>query len=126
MDTQAASSGRAFAEKQVTGSTKMTTISATSSTNPLLAAATSDSQSQTKQTDLQNIGKTEFLNLLVAQLQHQDPLDPLKNEAFVAQLATFSSLEQLIGINTAVTKLAGGDAASTSTKSSDSNTSVSS
>jgi flagellar basal-body rod modification protein FlgD len=104
----------------------MTTISATSSTNPLLAAATSDSQSQTKQTDLQNIGKTEFLNLLVAQLQHQDPLDPLKNEAFVAQLATFSSLEQLIGINTAVTKLAGGDAASTSTKSSDSNASVSS
>ena len=103
----------------------MTTISAASSTNPLLAAANSDSQSQKSKSDLQNIGKTEFLNLLVAQLQHQDPLDPLKNEEFVAQLATFSSLEQLIEINKAVTKLSGGDASSTTTKSSDSNSSVS-
>ncbi len=52
-----------------------------------------------------NIGETEFLKLLVAQLQNQDPLEPVKNEEFVAQLATFSSLEQLISINKAVTKL---------------------
>ncbi len=103
----------------------MTTISAASSTNPLLAVANSDSQSQKSKSDLQNIGKTEFLNLLVAQLQHQDPLDPLKNEEFVAQLATFSSLEQLIEINKAVTNLSGGDTSSTTTKSSDSNSSVS-
>ena len=102
----------------------MTTISAASYTNPLLAAASSDGNSQKEQSDLQNIGKTEFLNLLVAQLQHQDPLDPLKNEEFVAQLATFSSLEQLIEINKAVTKLSGGDTNSTSANSSDSNTSV--
>ncbi len=104
----------------------MTTISAANYTNPLLAVATSDSTTQKEQSDLQNIGKTEFLNLLVAQLQHQDPLDPLKNEEFVAQLATFSSLEQLIEINKAVTKLSGGDASSTSTNSSDSKSSVSS
>ena len=104
----------------------MTTIAAASSTNPLLAVAASDSQGQKERTDFRNIGKTEFLNLLVAQLQHQDPLDPLKNEEFVAQLAAFSSLEQLIAINKAVTKLSGGDTGSTSTNSSDSNPSVSS
>jgi flagellar hook assembly protein FlgD len=125
MDAQAVSSGRETAGKTGDGEKEMTTISAASSTNPLLAVANSDSQSQKSKSDLQNIGKTEFLNLLVAQLQHQDPLDPLKNEEFVAQLATFSSLEQLIEINKAVTKLSGGDTSSTSTKSSDSNSSVS-
>ncbi len=39
-----------------------------------------------------------FLRLLTEQLQHQDPLDPMKNEEFVAQLAQFSSLEQLFGL----------------------------
>jgi flagellar basal-body rod modification protein FlgD len=52
--------------------------------------------------------KTQFLKLLVAQLQNQDPLNPMDNQEFVAQLATFSSLEQLISINAAVTKLTGG------------------
>jgi flagellar basal-body rod modification protein FlgD len=46
-----------------------------------------------------DMGRTEFMQLLVAQLQHQDPLDPVTNEDFVAQLATFSSLEQLQEIN---------------------------
>ncbi len=55
--------------------------------------------------DLQELGKDEFLKLLVAQLQNQDPLNPLKNEEFVAQLATFSSLEQLIAINKGVTSI---------------------
>jgi flagellar basal-body rod modification protein FlgD len=104
----------------------MTTIAAPGSTNPLLAIAASDNQGRKERADFQNIGKTEFLNLLVAQLQHQDPLDPLKNEEFVAQLATFSSLEQLIAINQAVTKLSGGDPDTPSTKPSDSNPNVSS
>jgi flagellar basal-body rod modification protein FlgD len=56
--------------------------------------------------DLQNIGEGDFLKLLVAQLQNQDPLSPLQNQEFVAQLATFSSLEQLMAINKAITKLA--------------------
>jgi flagellar basal-body rod modification protein FlgD len=40
------------------------------------------------------LGKNEFLNLLMAQMQHQDPMEPLKDHEFVAQLATFSGLEQ--------------------------------
>jgi len=46
--------------------------------------------------------KEDFLNLLVIQLKNQNPLDPMDPEDFAAQLAQFSSLEQLIGINTAL------------------------
>jgi flagellar basal-body rod modification protein FlgD len=41
------------------------------------------------------LGKEDFLKLLTVQLSHQDPLNPVSNEAFVAQLAQFSSLEQM-------------------------------
>ena len=66
--------------------------------------------STTKSTGSQELGKTEFLKLLVTQLENQDPMNPIDNQEFIAQLATFSSLEQLISINSAVTKLAGGSA----------------
>ncbi len=44
------------------------------------------------------LGQDTFLRLLTEQLQRQDPLDPMKNEDFVAQLAQFSSLEQLFAL----------------------------
>lgn len=47
----------------------------------------------------QEMGKEEFLKLLVAQLQNQDPLEPQDNSEFVAELAQFSNLEQTIAIN---------------------------
>lgn len=56
------------------------------------------------------IGTSQFLQLLVAQLQNQDPLNPVDNQQFISQLATFSSLEQLISINQGITKLAGSGA----------------
>lgn len=49
--------------------------------------------------DNNEMGKDAFLRLLTTQLQNQDPMDPVKNEDFVAQLAQFSSLEQLQNIN---------------------------
>ncbi len=47
----------------------------------------------------QTITQDDFLKLLIAQLQNQDPLQPMDNQQFAVQLATFNSLEQLIGIN---------------------------
>jgi len=47
----------------------------------------------------QSMGKEEFLKLLVAQLQNQNPLSPLEGQEFAAQLAQFSSVEQLTSIN---------------------------
>jgi flagellar basal-body rod modification protein FlgD len=44
------------------------------------------------------LGKDEFLRLLVTQMQNQDPMNPMQGEEFAAQLAQFSSLEQLVGI----------------------------
>ena len=41
----------------------------------------------------EDLDRNAFLKLFTAQLQNQNPLDPMKNEAFVAQLAQFSSLE---------------------------------
>jgi flagellar basal-body rod modification protein FlgD len=53
----------------------------------------------------QSVSQSQFLNLFVAQLQHQDPLSPLEPNELTAQLAQFSSLEQLTAINSRLDKL---------------------
>src|SRR5690625_4090242 len=51
------------------------------------------------------LGKDEFLKILMAQLQNQDPLNPLDDKDFIAQMATFSSLEQLMNMSKSIDKL---------------------
>ncbi|MFO7839135.1 MAG: flagellar hook capping FlgD N-terminal domain-containing protein [Desulfosalsimonadaceae bacterium] len=51
------------------------------------------------------LGKNDFLNLLVAQLENQDPLDPSDPTEFTSQLAQYSSLEQLQNINSSMEAL---------------------
>lgn len=45
------------------------------------------------------MGKNEFLKLFVAQIRHQDPLNPMQGDQLASQLAQFSSVEQLIAMN---------------------------
>jgi flagellar basal-body rod modification protein FlgD len=54
----------------------------------------------------QTLGKDAFMKLLVSQLQNQDPTNPQSNEDFIAQLAQFSSLEQMTQLNDAFLGLA--------------------
>jgi flagellar basal-body rod modification protein FlgD len=80
-------------------STNLNTVASTAST-----AAGTDSGTKSSPVDLtgainQNMGKEDFLNLLVTQLRYQDPLSPEDPKDFVAQLAQFSSLEQQINAN---------------------------
>ncbi|MDV9034049.1 flagellar hook assembly protein FlgD [Pseudomonas sp. RAC1] len=56
----------------------------------------------TESTDKNALGKDAFLQLLVTQMQHQNPLDPQDNSEFVSQLAQFSSLEGIQTLNQSV------------------------
>nr|WP_298170654.1 flagellar hook assembly protein FlgD [uncultured Pseudomonas sp.] len=67
-------------------------------------------QYQIKQDTTQNkeLGKNEFLNLLVAQLNNQNPLEPQGNGEFIAQLAQFSQVEGIEKLNTSMGSLLSG------------------
>lgn len=69
------------------------------------AATASSGQSTAKNKNDAIMGKQDFLMLLVAQLQNQDPLNPDDPTEFTAQLAQFSSLEQLFTLNESMNNL---------------------
>ncbi len=53
-----------------------------------------------------DMGKDAFLRLFVAQLQHQDPMNPMNDSEFMGQMASFSTLEQVTNLATANEKVA--------------------
>lgn len=57
-------------------------------------------QTAQKEVKGDNLGKDDFLKLLMTQLQNQDPSSPMDDTQFIAQMATFSSLEQMTNMNT--------------------------
>ena len=76
-----------------------------SSTSTTALASTTTASAGATQGATKESPKETFLTLLVAQLQHQDPLAPQDNTQFTAQLAQFTSLEQLQNMNTNLSAL---------------------
>ncbi len=62
--------------------------------------------SQNKPREANNtLGKDEFLKILMTQLQNQDPLNPMEDKEFISQMATFSSLEQMMQMSKSIDSL---------------------
>jgi flagellar basal-body rod modification protein FlgD len=75
----------------------------TESVSGITTDATTGTTTLPKKDD--GLGRDAFLSLLVTQLQHQDPMQPQADGEFLAQLAQFSSLEQLQTISGDTTAL---------------------
>lgn len=89
-----------------------------SSVNPITSSAANaanTANSSSSATGTQQISENTFLQLLVAQLQNQDPMQPMDGMQFVTQLAQFSQLESTYGIQSDTDKLVANSSAAPTT-----------
>ena len=87
-----------------------------SAINPITGQASTAANNTTTGSSLSKPPSEQmFLNLLVAQMKNQDPLNPTDSTQFVSQLAQFSELEQVIGIRQDIESGAAQQAANTTT-----------
>jgi flagellar basal-body rod modification protein FlgD len=62
-------------------------------------SSSGSSSSTTSSSDTPQVTQNQFLQLLVTQLQNQDPLDPTNSDQFMSELAQFSQLQEVMGIH---------------------------
>ncbi|RCW50122.1 flagellar hook capping FlgD N-terminal domain-containing protein [Paenibacillus prosopidis] len=65
--------------------------------------STSNVQAAASKKSSDTLGKDQFLSILVTQLRNQDPMQPLQDKDFIAQMAQFTSVEQLMNMSTELT-----------------------
>lgn len=58
-----------------------------------------DNKSTAKSSQESTLGKDEFLKILIAQIKNQDPMKPMEDKEFIAQMAQFTSVEQMVNMS---------------------------
>jgi flagellar basal-body rod modification protein FlgD len=80
--------------------------STTTTTAPVMSVVEPVKAATAKASDSQTLGKDDFLKLMVAQMKNQDPMNPADDKDNIAQMAQFSSLEQITNLANATQELA--------------------
>lgn len=76
------------------------------SVGPVLGGQSAEQLASASRTVSNELGQDAFLRLLIAQLANQDPLNPMEDREFIAQMAQFTALEQMTSLNRTMENMA--------------------